>query len=108
MGYYQTAYVAYGAELAGNAYELWYRVEEEHEFDFSRYEDLGILFAGPYDNDFLFLTTFCEEAELGEYKTILWDADKEAEWSRMIRYFAEENGLTLAGSPGWFVVSDYS
>lgn len=106
MGYYQSAYVAFGAELAGEAYPLWHRMEEDHEFDFSRYPELGHLLAGPYDNDFLFLTTFCEEAELGEYKRILWDADQEADWSRQIRYFAEENGLTLAGPPGWFVVSD--
>lgn len=110
MGYYTSAYVMYGAEVAT---ERVYRTSEWLENPGAnailRKNDVGFATAGPYDNDFLFLCRHFQEAEMGEYKVLSHpNSQTEAEDRLAILTTAQELGLSLVKQPAWLVVPDVS
>lgn len=106
MGYHQTAYVGYGAPVLGWTYDLMERLETA---DLSEFGGVGYLFAGPYDNDFLFFAAHVVEAEIGEYNVISKEMQDNAFlYDVLINRMAYVYNVRLEIQPTWFVVSDLS
>ena len=110
MGYYTSAYVMYGAEVAT---ERVYRTSEWLENPAAnailRKWGVGYATCGPYDNDFLFLCKHFQEAEMGEYEVLSHPDSKAAANDRLaILEAAKELGLALVKQPDWLVVPDVS
>jgi hypothetical protein len=110
MGYYTSAYVMYGAEVATErAYRTAEWLENPAANAILHKWDVGYAQAGPYDNDFLFLCKHFQEAEMGEYKVLKHpDSQTEAEDRLAILAAAQELGLSLVKQPEWLVVPDVS
>ena len=111
MGYYTSAYVMYGAEVATErvhrTVELVLESDQGREI-LNRW-DVGYAQAGPYDNDFLFLCKHFHEAEMGEYKVLKHPDSQAAADDRLaILGAAQELGLSLVKEPNWLVVPDVS
>ena len=110
MGYYTSAYVMYGAEVAT---ERVYRTSEWLENPAAnailRKWGVGYATCGPYDNDVLFLCKHFQEAEMGEYKVLKHPDSRAAADDRLaILEAAKELGLDLVKQPDWLVVPDVS
>lgn len=110
MGYYQSTYVMFGAEIATEKpYRLSEKLESERSREILHRHDVGYSLSGPYDNDFLFLCKHHQEAELGEYKKLIHPGlDEQVNDSVAIKEAAKELGLTLVCEPTWLAVADLS
>lgn len=114
MGMYHETYFAFGAKINDNAYSVMSLIEEFEGG--GRYNQLlgahgvGWLMAGNYDNDRLFLTTYCESVDLGKYVRVdpgLMEHRK-TDWTRNLQVVAKEIGVELLEEPSWFVIPDLS
>lgn len=110
MGYYTSAYVMYGAEVATTrSHRTAEWLETPGPNVILRKWDVGFALCGPYDNDFLFLCKHFQEAEMGEYKVLKHPDSRAAADDRLaILEVAKELGLDLVKSPDWLVVPDVS
>jgi hypothetical protein len=114
MGYYYSTYVAFGSlveEDTCKAMDLHERLEYLGDLNpiLNRYDGVGFLLAGNYDNDKLFLTTECISVALG--RTIRLDfstfpEEDLEEWSRTLKQASEALGIPLLHEPCWFVIPD--
>jgi hypothetical protein len=111
---YHTSYFGFGALIAENAYEDIELVEKfEYEGEYNgllKSWNVGWLMAGHYDRDKLFLTTFCESVDLGDYKQV--DPTVEhihaAVWTDSLKRVSRAIGRPLLETPGWFFIPDLS
>jgi hypothetical protein len=110
VGYYQSAYVMFGAEIVTEKpYRLSEKLESERAREILHQHDVGYSLSGPYDNDFLFLCKHHQEVELGEYKKLIHpDSHSAADDRLAIITAAQELGLSLVHEPTWLAVADFS
>ncbi|MFF4751809.1 hypothetical protein [Streptomyces sp. NPDC001270] len=118
MGMYYSTYFAYGVHIPlPNDVHTWAendRIDEKLRTLKEQCPDVGYLSAGNYDADRLFLTTQCDEVDLGTYKHVTPEtvtAEQLAEWNRQLAVAVDALGYgtlpDLAG-PGWICVPDLS
>lgn len=110
MGYTKSTYFAFGAKIAEDAFSVD-REEFEHGGlwypTFVSY-DVCHLSAGNYDEDKLFLTTYCKEVYLGEYFRVdpFSLGYQERDWKHNLQMVADEIGMELLEEPAWFCIPD--
>lgn len=70
---------------------------------------VGYLDAGPYDSDSVFLTTYCENADLGRPKT-LDSPEQHPDWDRAIDHALGLLGIpnSSVDAPAWLLIADVS
>lgn len=118
MGMYHCTYFAYGVHIPlPDDVHPWAendRVEAELKTLKEQCPDVGYLSAGNCDADELFLTTQCDEVELGSYKHVTPETvtpERLAEWNRQLAFAVQALGyaeLFDLSAPGWLCVPDLS
>lgn len=121
MGYYTTAYVAYGVQIPINPYHR----NEQGDCASDQVDDalsvptvkeacpdVGHLTAGNVDQDSFFLVTGFHEAGYEAQSLGTLPRAEEVGWDRQIHHLIEVMGwgglIDGAYDPGWFVVADQS
>lgn len=118
MGMYHSTYFAYGVHIPlPDDAPVW---EESNRIDLmlqahaEQCPDVGHLTAGPYDADFLFLTTKCAEVDLGKFERVTpesHDTEQLADWNRQLAHAVQALGyhdLPGISAPGWICIPDLS
>lgn len=111
---YHSAYFAFGAKIAENAYDSGIDFEEFEgggRWNATLFSyDVGWLMAGNYDRDKLFLTTYCESVDLGSYARVdpFSLGHQENDWKHNLQMVADECGFELLEEPAWFFIPDLS
>lgn len=113
MGMYHSTYFAYGFRIpdTGAPWQMAERLEAELPKLKATCPDVGFLQAGNYDEDMTFLTTQCDEVDLGEFKTVtpqLFPREERSTWNEQLRTAAAALGIEDILEPGWIVVPDLS
>ncbi|MEV5977539.1 hypothetical protein [Streptomyces sp. NPDC052114] len=116
MGYYHSAYFAYGIHIPMNSQAAAWaeaeRMDEALATVKDRCPDVGHLSAGDYDRDRLFLVTKCDEVALGEYgRASTATAEQRANWDLQLVNAVQALGYgenTELEPPGWLCVPDLS
>ncbi|WP_394436194.1 hypothetical protein [Streptomyces sp. SGAir0957] len=100
MGFYHSAYFAYGFQIP--------------DMDAGRLEDgvpsgtdVGFLNAGAYDREKSYLVTQHHDIDLGGYGTVRPQdvaPEQYASWNRQLAAAAEALGVMPAAEPGWIVI----
>lgn len=105
MGFWTSAYLAYGIEIPDTAPDAL----EGH----LKGETVGVSYlqAGGYDKTFL--TTACESADLGKPAALdlaahYIDGNPEGRWNDMLAHAVEKVGVEPIGEPGWLLIADVS
>lgn len=107
MGYFQSAFLAYGIQIPDKA---------EEELDraihgMANSGDVGHLRAGKYDREMTFLVTECKEADLGEACTVEPERatrDQYETWDRDLRAAAKALGVEDPPEPTWLLIPHVS
>ncbi|MFE2930654.1 hypothetical protein [Streptomyces sp. NPDC059278] len=114
MGYYQSAYFAYGLRLPtdGPSWEETDRIDAELAQVKERCPDVGHLSAGDYDHDMVFLVTKCDEVSLGTYgRGSEVSPEERAAWDAQLANAVHALGYAdrpELEAPGWLCVPDLS
>lgn len=113
MGYYHSAYFAYGIHIpTDNQAATWAeteRLDTELPKLRDRCPDVGHLSAGDYDRDQLFLTTKCDEIPLGQYgRASTATAEQRANWDLQLANAVHALGYRDLTAPGWLCIPDLS
>lgn len=112
MGMYHSTYFAFGSKVADNAYSVDWEQFESGGLYFPTLVayDVSWLMAGNYDNDKLFLTTYCKRVQLGSYERVdpFSLGHQENDWKHNLQMVADECKLELLEEPAWFCVPDMS
>lgn len=114
MGYYQSAYFAYGLHIPvdGPAWQESERIDTELQKLKPRCPDIGFLTAGDYDRDMVFLVTKSDEVQLGSYgRGSESTAEQRASWDAQLAAAVHALGLGETPDlepPGWLCIPDLS
>jgi hypothetical protein len=107
MGFWTSAYLAYGIEIPDTNEET---LEERLGG-----ETVGVSYlrAGAYDTNKTYLTACCESADLGDPENLdlaahYTDGNPEGRWNDMLAHAVEKVGLESIGEPGWLLIADVS
>ncbi|MFI8872410.1 hypothetical protein [Streptomyces sp. NPDC055243] len=104
MGFFHSAYFAYGIEIPPTD-------EDTLDRGIPGGTEVGHLHAGSYDRDKTFLVTKCTEADLGGYETVRpqdTTSDEYETWNTQLAAAAKALGVTPVDDPGWLVIPDMS
>ena len=111
MGFYHSAYFAYGVHVP----DIDINDLEEKLYDHTQQHggDVGYLDAGSYDRNMTFLVTHCFTATLGQHKTVTpgdFGTDTVQSWNDQLRAAATALGFddTKVSTPGWMLIPDVS
>ncbi|MFF0295571.1 hypothetical protein ACFYS8_13330 [Kitasatospora sp. NPDC004615] len=116
MGIHTSAYLAYGAPITGvrygddlNAplatYNATVTYPDPHR------DRVGHLAAGSYDNDKLYLVTYCANADLDDPERLTVDDLNPLHpphWDRHLHAAAKACGVHLMSAPGWLLIAAQS
>ncbi|MFD7410636.1 hypothetical protein [Kitasatospora purpeofusca] len=116
MGIHTSAYLAYGAPITGvrygddldkplATYNAAVIYPDQHR------DSVGHLEAGSYDNDKLYLVTYCAEADLGDPERLAADDLNPLHssfWDEHLRAAAKACGVGLMSAPGWLLIAAQS
>jgi hypothetical protein len=113
MGYYQSAYFAYGLRIPvdGPAWQESDRLDAELQKLKDRCPEVGYLTAGDYDRDMVFLVTKSDEISLGKYgRGSETTPEQRASWDAQLAHAVHALGLADADlePPGWLCIPDLS
>jgi hypothetical protein len=116
VGIHTSAYLAYGARVTGVRYgddldEPLATYNAAVTYADPHRDSVGHLAAGSYDNDKLYLVTYCAEADLGEPERLTVDDLNSAHpphWDRHLAAAAKACGVQMLSTPGWLLISAQS
>ncbi|WP_432164903.1 hypothetical protein [Streptomyces sp. bgisy031] len=116
MGYYHSAYFAYGIHIPVDsqaaAWAEGERLDEELKNHKKRCPDVGHLSAGDYDRDRLFLVTKSDEIPLGQYgRASSATREQHANWDLQLAHAIQALGYGDRAdleAPGWICIPDLS
>ncbi|APY88207.1 hypothetical protein DCW30_05690 [Streptomyces alfalfae] len=116
MGYYHSAYFAYGIHIpVDNQAAAWAeseRLDKELKKHKQRCPDVGHLSAGDYDHDRLFLVTKSDEIPLGQYgRASTTTPEQRANWNLQLANAVHALGysdIPDLEAPGWLCIPDLS
>lgn len=117
MGMYHSTYFAYGVHVPLSEGKYAWAESEHIEAELPKHKDrcpdVGYLTAGNYDEDALFITTQCDEVELGEWKHVTPETvtpEQIAAWNYQLAYAVQALGYIGrdVSAPGWLCVPDLS
>jgi hypothetical protein len=104
MGYYTSAYLAYGVQIPD-------KDEAELDRGIPGGTEVGHLRAGKYDDERTYLVTECEESDLGEALEVTPQAataEQYAAWDRDLRAAATALGVEQIRDPSWLLIPHVS
>jgi hypothetical protein len=104
MGYFTSAYLAYGIQIPD-------KPEDELDRGIPGGTEVGHLRAGKYDAEMTFLVTECTEADLGQAETVNPDRatrEQYETWDRDLRAAAEALGVENPPEPSWLLIPSVS
>jgi hypothetical protein len=110
---FHSTYFAYGVNVSTTepAWAEAERLDKALTPLADRCPDVGYLTAGDYDRDRVFLTTQCDEVDLGDYKHVTPETvtpEQLADWDRQLAVAVAELGYADSTPAGWLCVPDLS
>lgn len=105
MGQYSSAYLVHGTKLPAGT-----RLATVESTLDGNTNGIGHLDAGPYDSDTLYLTTYCESADLGKPKTLHLPEEQHPDWDRILDHALGLLDIpnSAVDTPAWLLIADVS
>lgn len=107
MGMYTSAYFAYGIRIADTDPDRLEGALSGLDQRGDKKDHVGYLHAGKYDDDRTYLTTTCEEADLGKARQVHPEhatAEQYADWNHNLTEALGALGIADAPEPAWLVI----
>jgi hypothetical protein len=112
MGMHHSTYWGFGSKISEDPYKVYIEDFESGGLFHSTLTtyDVDWLLAGDYDDNKLFLTTYMESLEPGQYRRVNPFTLRQGEsgWKHNLRMVADEIGMPLLEEPAWFCIPDLS
>lgn len=109
MKLYSTGYLVFGVKIPRHLEEGLEVSDHIRTFNLANKANIGYLTAGTFENDSLYLVTYCESAEPGEKKYLsprAFSRKQRTVWRRQIEKFLRESSIEAADGIGLRVLAD--
>lgn len=109
MRLYSTGYLAFGVQIDRHLEEGLETSGAIRKFNKANGSEIGYLTAGSFEDDALFLVTYCESAEPGERKYLPLRSvtrKRQTVWKRQIEKFLRENSIQPRDRIGLRLLAD--
>lgn len=105
-----TTYFAYGAKITDRYEPELMETMEGPLWERLQHLRVNFLWAGDYDRDSLYLTTYCKEVKPGEIRRLsIFDLETDAlGWDFALRRATTLLKVDPMESPAWFIMHDVS
>lgn len=109
MKLYSTGYLVFGVKIDRHLEEGLEMSDVIRDFNKANGASLGYLTAGSFEDDVLYLVTYCEGAEPGEKKYLPFRSlsrKKQTVWKRQIEKFLREHSIEPRDRIGLRLLAD--